>query len=100
MHGRFDLVGSVRKRSDQVDEFAVFANDEDILNADADLLFWDVDPRLDGKDHAWLQHCRIDCRIVYVDSDHVAEAVNPVVAERFAMQALAMVVNVVPRCGV
>ena len=100
MHRRFDFVGCVRQVGVEVDELAIGTDEEVALDANAELLFGDVNARLDGEDHSRFQHGWVVGGIVHIDADHVAEAVQPVLAERLAMQVFAVSVDVVVGGGV
>src|ERR1035438_4940437 len=94
-HRCFHFVGSMGKGSVQINELSVLPYKKVALDAHADLLLGNVHSRLDRKHHARLQHCGIVCRIMYVDPNHVTQAMQPVFAQRLTVQILAMRIDVV-----
>ena len=57
-------------------ELAVGGDKEVALDAHADFFFGDIDARLDGEDHSWLEHHGIVAGIVHVDAHHVASTLQ------------------------
>src|SRR5215813_2279060 len=72
-----------------------FGDQEIVFDADAEVLFRDVNAGFDGNDHAGLKRFAVFGGIVDVEADAVAEAVNEVLAERMSVQIFAMRVDVV-----
>ena len=95
-HEGFDGGGLVWETLDEVDEMAVAADVEDVLDADADVFLGDVDAGFDGEDHAAVEfRGAVVHGVVDVDADGVAEAVDEVLAERLAVEVFAVGVDVV-----
>jgi hypothetical protein len=93
-HDFFDFVGVAGEAFAQ--EFVAGFGDEDVvLNADPEIFFGDVNAGLDGDDHAGFERFAILAGIVDVEADVVAEAVNEILAKRFAVKILAVGIDVV-----
>src|SRR6202171_1418904 len=70
--------------------------DEDaVLDADAEILVGDVDAGLDGDDHAGLQRRAVLSGVVDIEADMMAEAVNEIRAEGFAVEIFSVAVDVI-----
>ena len=74
----------------ELEKFAIRQHEKVTFDPNTKFLFGNIDARLDGEHHAWLEHRWILSGIVYVYAEHMSEAVQPVFAERLAMQILAM----------
>src|SRR5208282_1305497 len=93
-HDFFDLVRIAREAF--AEEFVARFGDEDVVfDAHAEIFFGDVDARLDSDDHARLEGFAILAGIVDVETDIVAEAVNEILAQRFAVKIFAVGIDVV-----
>src|SRR5271154_1822206 len=92
-HNFFDLIGVAWKAFAK--ELEARLSDEDVvLDAHAEIFLGDVDAGLDGDHLAGLEGLAGLARIVNVETDIVAQAMNVILAERFAVQILAMRVDV------
>src|SRR5579862_6473957 len=95
-HDFFDFVGVAGEAF--AEEFvAGFGNQDVVFDADAEVFFGDVDAGLDGDDHAGLERFAVFAGVVDVEADVVAEAVNEILAERFAVKIFAVGIDVVVR---
>src|SRR5260370_4216423 len=74
---------------------AGFGDKDVVLDADAEILLGDVDARLDGDDHSGLQRRAVLAGVVNVKADMMAEAVNEILAEGFAMEIFSVGVDVI-----
>src|SRR5262249_28134778 len=74
---------------------ASFSDEEIVFDADSEVFLWDVNTGLDGDDHAGLERLAALAGIVNVEANAMAETVNEVLAERLAVQILAVSVDVV-----
>src|ERR1700722_14936617 len=72
-----------------------FGDEHVVLNAHAEIFFGDVNARLDGDDHAGREGFAILARVVDIQTDMVAQSVNEILAERFAVQIFAVRIDVV-----
>ena len=85
-----------RTRQDAGKDLATVLRDEDIVfDTHTEFLFLDIDARLDGHHHARLEGLGVIKRVVDIQADGVAEAVDEILAEGFAVQVFAMGVDVV-----
>src|SRR6266699_1395602 len=66
-----------------------------VFNAHAQILFGNVDARFDGDHHSRLQRAAMVARIVYVEADMVAQAMNEILAERPALAVFPVRVDIV-----
>src|SRR5580698_6891404 len=88
-HDFFDFIGIAGEAFAQ--EFVAGFGDEDVVfDADAEIFLGDVNAGLDGDDHSWLERFAIIARVVDVEADVVAEAVNEILAQRFAVKIFAV----------
>src|SRR5260370_24560031 len=65
------------------------------LDGDAEIVLGIVDARLDGNNHSGLQRRAVLAGVVNVQADMMAEAVNEIRAERFAMEIFSVGVDVI-----
>src|SRR5271163_2807457 len=93
-HDFFDFDGIAGEAFAQ--EFVAGFGDEDVIfDAHAEIFFGDVNAGLDRDDHSWLERFAIIAGIVDVEADVVAEAVNEILAQRFAVKIFAVGIDVV-----
>src|SRR6202158_271851 len=79
-HDLFDFNGIAGEAF--AEQFVTGFGDEDVvLDADAEILFGDVDAGLDGDDHAGLQRRAVLSGVVDIEGDMMAGAVNEIRAE-------------------
>src|SRR5271168_2312277 len=93
-HDFFDFIGVAREAFAQ--EFVASFGDEDVvLDAHAEIFLGDVDAGFDGDDHAGLERFAVFAGVVDIETDVVAESVNEILAERFAVKIFAVGIDVV-----
>ena len=89
-HGRLDFLSRVRQCGSQVYQLALRRNPHDVFDAHTQLLFRDVNSRLN------CEHCTARNRghdvtdIVHFQSDVMAQTVNEVLAQWLAVEVLAV----------
>src|SRR2546429_1940013 len=66
-----------------------------VFNAHAQILFGNVNARFDGDHHSRLQRAAMVARIVYVEADMMAQAMNEILAERPALAVFPVRVDIV-----
>ena len=76
-------------------QLAILINPVVVLDADSQLLFRNINSRLDGERHSRSERHGVIPGIVDVQSDVVAEAVNEILAQRLAALVFAVSVDVV-----
>ena len=86
LHDLFNLTGVFGQSAGEAFELAVGVSVEDVLDAHADFFFRYVDAGLDGEDHAGLDGLGVVPRIVHVDADGMADAVDEVFAQRLGVR--------------
>ena len=94
LHGRLNLFGSAWETLRQHDEPSILIDIEHIFNADAEFFFRNVNTRLEGKDHAFIQRRRLT-GIMHVQSNMMSQTVDKVLAQRLTVQVFSMRVDVV-----
>src|SRR5258708_2807299 len=92
-HGLFNLVRLPGKRGAQKLR-AALRNQYHVFDPHADILFGDINAGLDGNYHAGLERS-VDIRIVDLQANLVADAMNEVFPERLAVQIFSMGVHVI-----
>src|SRR5579859_8253267 len=96
-HRLLYLVGRSRQTVAQQHQLAVLAHGEDIFNADAQLFFRNVNPRLQCEDHAFIHRHAVVAGIMDVQSHVMSQPVDEIFAQRLAMEVFAMRVDVIER---
>src|SRR6202011_5227253 len=93
-HNLFDFNGVAGQAFAQ-QLMAGFGDEDVVFDAHSEILFGDVDAGLDGDDHAGLERGAEFARIVDVQTDVMAEAVNEIWPEGFAVKIFSMGIDVV-----
>src|SRR5207249_2560287 len=93
-HDFFDFIGIAREAF--TEQLVAGFDDKDIVfDAHAEILFGDVDAGLNGNDHAGLESGAMVAGVVNVQADGMAEAVDEIGPEGFAMEIFPVRVDVV-----
>ncbi len=74
---------------------AGFGDQDVVFDAHAKILFGDVDAWLNGDDHAGLERGAVFARVVNIEADMMAEAVNEIGAKWLIVEILAMGIYVI-----
>src|SRR6266403_773026 len=93
-HYFFDF-GGVAGEAFAQEFIAGFGDEYVVFDADAQILFGDVDAWLHGDDHAGLERFAVVAGIMDIEANIVAEAVNVIFAERISVQILSVGIDVV-----
>jgi hypothetical protein len=95
LHGRFHLFRRVRQLLGEIDELSGSVDVEGIFDADAYLLFGNVEARLDGEHRTDHEGLVVVIWIVHIDADGMPERVDEIFPQRFAVEVFAVGVDVV-----
>src|SRR5260370_7620730 len=74
---------------------ARFSDEAVVLDAHAEILFGNVDTRFNGDDHAGLERCAMFPGVVNVQADVMAQAVDEIGPEGFAVKAFSVGIHVI-----
>jgi hypothetical protein len=96
-HCFLNFIGRAGQAMAQHDQFAVLPNSKNVLNADTQLFFRNVNPWLKGKDHAFIERQRGIVGIMNVQAHVMSQSVDEIFSQRFAMKIFAMGIDVIKR---
>src|ERR1041385_5094326 len=88
-------VGDFTRQRRAQDFAAVFRDHHNVLDADADILFRNINSRLDGQDRSCLERSGRIAGIMNVQPHIMTKAMHEILAERLAMQVMAVSVDVI-----
>src|ERR1700733_599215 len=94
-HQFFHLISPRRQRPTQFDQLPILVDIEVVFDAHPKVFLGNINSRLDGKSHTGTERNRIVVGVMHVEPDVVAQAVDEVLAQRLAMQILAVSVDVI-----